>query len=220
MSPRTEALNERVHAYFQRVGLREAAPLARLRQETDRLADGGMRSSAEQTQLLAYLVELIGARTLLEVGCFTGYTTLALALAAGEAGRVVTLDVNEDWAEIGRRYWREAGVESRIELRLGLALESLDLLLRERGEGSFDLAYIDADKKGYALYLERIMRLVRAGGVIALDNMLWGGRLADPDETSRQAKVLRELNERLHGDPRVAYVMLPIGDGVTLLRRR
>lgn len=220
MSPRTLALSDRVEAYVLDVGLREHPALRELRQHTDTLEDNSMRSSAEQAQLLALLLELLGARRVLEIGCFTGYGTLAMALALPPEGRVVTLDVNADWADIGRRYWRAAGVAERIELRVGLALESLDGLLAEGAAASFDLIYVDADKKLYDDYYERALRLVRPGGVVALDNVLWRGEVANPANTDRQTVTLRELNAKIHADQRVTPVLLPIGDGLTLARRR
>lgn len=220
MSPRTLTLSDRIDRYLLAVGLREAPAQRELRQVTDTLSDGGMRSSAEQAQLLALLIELTGGRRVLEIGCFTGYGTLAMALALPADGRVVTLDVNAHWADIGREYWRAAGVEERIELRLGTALESLDGLLAEGAAGSFDLAYVDADKKGYDAYYERALALVRSGGVVALDNVLWRGEVANPDNHDHQTLALRELNAKIHADPRVTPVLLPIGDGLTLARRR
>jgi predicted O-methyltransferase YrrM len=220
MSPRTLDLAEGMHAYLLEVGLREHPQLRELRELTDAMPDAGMRSSAEQAQLLAFLIELAGASRVLEIGCFTGYGTLAMALALPPGGRVVTLDVNEEWAALGRRHWRAAGVEERIELRLGLALETLDGLLAGGAAGTFDLAYVDADKKLYDAYYERALALVRAGGVVALDNVLWRGEVADPANQDRQTDALRTLNAKIHDDPRVSAVMLPIGDGLTLTRRR
>ena len=220
MSPRTIGLSAELEAYVRAVGLREHPELADLREATDALPEGGMRSSAEQAQLLAFLAELIGARRVLEVGCFTGYGTLALALALPPDGRVVTLDVNDHWAAIGRRHWEAAGAAGRIELRLGPAEDGMRALLAEGAAGSFDMVYVDADKKGYATYYELALTLVRRGGLVALDNVLWGGAVADPEDRSRQATALRELNARLHADGRVSLVMLPIGDGLTLARRR
>ncbi len=220
MSPRTPGLDERLYAYLLEVGLREHPALRALREETDRLADGEMRSSAEQAQLLAFLIELMGAERVLEVGCFTGYATLAMALALPPHGQVITLDVNADWAAVGRRHWQRAGVAEKISLRLGLALDSLDALLAEGAGGSFDLVYLDADKKHYEAYLERALALVRPGGVIAADNVLWHGAVANPADRSRQTQALRRFNRRVHDDPRLALCMVPIGDGLTLLRRR
>lgn len=222
MSPRTLALSDRLQAYVLEQGLREHPELRALRLETDALAEAGMRSSAEQAQLLAFLVELTGAARVLEIGCFTGYATLAMALALPAAGgKVVTLDVDDRWPAIGRRRWRAAGVEDRIELRLGLALDSLDAMLADGGAAAgFDLAYVDADKKLYDAYYERALALVRPGGVVALDNVLWRGAVADPTDRDRQTEALRALNRKIQGDARVASVLLPLGDGLALARRR
>lgn len=219
MSRDTNDLGRTLQDYIRAVGLREHPAQVALREETDRLQDGGMRTSAEQVQLLALLVELMGAERVLEIGCFTGYGTLGFALAVPPGGKVVTLDVNEDWAGIGRRYWREAGVESRIELRLGIALESLERLLAEGAAGSFDLVYVDADKKTYPDYCERALRLVRPGGLVALDNMFRHGAVADPADRSHQVVAIRSVTRRLHADPSLTVSLLPIGDGLMLARR-
>ena len=218
MSPRAPELTERLHDYVVARGLREHPVLRELRLATDAMPDAGMRSSAEQAQLLAFLIELMGAASVLEIGCFTGYGTLAMALALPPQGRLVTLDINEHWPAIGRRHWERAGVADRIELRLGLALDGLDRLIGEAA--SFDLAYVDADKKLYDEYYERALRLVRPGGVVALDNVLWHGAVADPEDQDRQTQALRTLNDKIRADPRVSPVLLPIGDGVMLARRR
>ncbi len=220
MSPRSLALDDRLYAYYRSVGLREHPALAALREATDALPDGSMRSSAEQAQLLAFLVELTGAKRVLEVGCFTGYGTLAMALALPPDGRLVTLDANDDWPAVGRPFWEQAGVAPRIELRLGLAEDGMRGLLAEDGPASFDLVYVDADKKRYGTYYDLALELTRPGGVVALDNVLWRGRVADPDDGSRQTETLRVLNARLHADGQVSLVMLPIGDGLTLTRKR
>jgi O-methyltransferase len=179
-----------------------------------------MQIAPEQGQLMALLVELTGARRVLEIGCFTGYSALAMALALPPDGRLITLDVNRDWSEIGRQAWREAGVEGRIEVRIGLALESLDQLLAGGAGESFDLAFIDADKKSYPDYYERALKLVRPGGLILLDNVLWGGTVADPDDREHQTTTLRTLNAALHRDERISLALLPIADGLTLARKR
>jgi O-methyltransferase len=218
MSPRPPEMSDRLQEYVLTQGLREHPVLRELRLLTDGLPDSSMRSSAEQAQLLAFLVELLGASRVLEVGCFTGYGALAMALAMPPCGRLVTLDVNDEWPAIGRRHWERAGVADRIELRVGLALDGLDGL---RAEGAvFDLAYVDADKKLYDAYYERALALVRPGGVVALDNVLWGGAVADPADTDHQTLVLRALNAKILADPRVTSVLLPVGDGVTLARKR
>jgi predicted O-methyltransferase YrrM len=203
-----------------RVGVREHPAQAALRAETDRLEHGDMRTSPEAAGLIAFLVEAIGARAVLEVGCFTGHATLAMALALPEDGRVTTLDVNQDWQALGRRHWRAAGVEERIAFREGPALDSLDALLAEGHRDRFDLALIDADKKSYPAYLARCRQLVRTGGLILLDNTLWRGRVADADDESRQVLTLRALNDAIHADQDLAMVLLPIGDGLSLVRRR
>jgi predicted O-methyltransferase YrrM len=179
-----------------------------------------MQIAPEQGQFMALLVELIGARHVLEIGCFTGYSALAMALALPPDGRLITLEVNAEPIELGRRAWRAAGVEERIEVRLGLALDSLDALLNEGAADMFDLVFIDADKKSYDAYYERALRLVRPGGLILLDNVLWGGAVADPADHERQTEALRALNAKLHRDERISLSLLPLGDGLTVARRR
>ncbi len=220
MTRRTLALSDRLHSYVLNHSLREHPALRELRERTGKLADADMQIAPEQGQFMALLVELIGAHRVLEIGCFTGYSALAMALALPPDGRLVTLDANHDWTEIGRRAWRRAGVEARIELRLGLALDSLDALLREGHAEHFDLAFIDADKKRYDAYYERAFALVRPGGLILLDNVLWGGSVADPEREERQVLALRALNDKLHRDERISLSLLPIADGLTLARKR
>jgi predicted O-methyltransferase YrrM len=220
MSPRTLALDAALQDYLDAFGGREHPVLAELRAATDALPDGGMRSSTVQMQLLALLIQLSGAERVLEIGCFTGYGTLAMAAALPEHGRVITLDVNEDTTAIARRFWVKAGLEDRIELRLGLAMESIEALFGEGAEQSFDLVYIDAEKKRYPDYYEAALDLVKPGGLIALDNMLWKGAVADPDDHSRQTEILRNLTRTIHSDRRVTPVLLPIGDGLLLARSR
>jgi predicted O-methyltransferase YrrM len=220
MSPRTVALAPALQTYLDTFGGREHPALAELRQVTDRLPDASMRSSTLQVQLLALLIELIGAARVLEIGCFTGYGTLAMAAALPAHGRIITLDVNDEWTRIGREHWARAGLESRIELRLGLAMESIERLFDEGGEQSFDLVYVDAEKKRYPDYYEAALDLLKPGGLVALDNMLWGGAVADPGDHSRQTETLRALTRTIHSDRRVTPVLLPIGDGLMLARKR
>jgi O-methyltransferase len=218
MSPRAPEMSDRLYGYVLEHGLREHPVLRELRELTDALPEASMRSSAEQAQLLAFLIELTGATRVLEIGCFTGYGALAMALALPPSGRLVTLDVNDHWPAIGRRHWENAGVAERIELRVGLALDGLERL---RDEGAvFDLAYIDADKKLYDEYYEHALALVRAGGVVALDNVLWGGAVADPADDDHQTLALRQLNAKIRADERVSALLLPVGDGLTLARKR
>ncbi len=219
MTRRTLALTDRLYDYLLGATLREHPAQARLRAATAALPEGGMQSAPEQGQLMGLLVELTGARRLLEIGCFTGYSTLAMALALPPDGHLLTLDVNPDWVEIGRRAWREAGVEDRIEVRFGLAQASLDQLIAAGGAGSFDLVFIDADKKSYDAYYERSLVLVRPGGLIMIDNVLWGGAVADPVNRDRQTEALRALNAKLQADSRVSLALVPIGDGLMLARK-
>ncbi len=220
MSPRTLALDAALQTWLDTFGGREHPILAELREATDRLPDAGMRSSALQMQLLALIIELSGAERILEIGCFTGYGTLAMAVALPPTGRIVTLDVNDDWTSIGRAHWAKAGVAERIDLRLGLAMASLDQLFREGAEQSFDLVYIDAEKKRYPDYYEAALDLLKPGGLVALDNMLWHGAVVDPADQSRQTETLRGLTRTIHSDRRVTPVLLPIGDGLLLARKR
>ena len=220
MSRTTLPLTDRLRDYLLANSLREHPALAQLRDETSRLPGAGIQIAPEQAQLMAFLVELIGARRVLEIGCFAGYSALTMALALPADGRLITLEANAEPVEIGRRAWAAAGVADRIEVRLGLAAEGLEQLLAEGAAGSFDLVFIDADKKSYDAYYERALVLVRPGGLILLDNMLWGGAVADPADQDRQTAALRALNAKLHRDDRIALSLLPIGDGLTLARRR
>jgi caffeoyl-CoA O-methyltransferase len=219
MSRTTWSLEERVAEYLQRVSLREPAILARLREETLSLPQGGMQISPEQGQFMQLLVQLLGARRTLEVGVFTGYSSLAVALALPADGRLVACDVSEEWTSIARRYWTEAGVADRIQLHLGPATNTLDRLLTEGGAGTFDFAFIDADKVNYDAYYERALQLLRPGGLIGIDNVLWGGKVADESVQDEDTRAIRALNEKLRDDKRVSLSMLPIGDGLTLARK-
>ena len=220
MSHRTLPLTERLYDYLLAASLREHPAQTRLRAETAQLPEGSMQIAPEQGQLMALLIELCGARRVLEIGCFTGYGTLAMALALPPDGRVLTLDVNPDWVELGRRAWRDAGVEAKIEVRFGLALTSLDQLIDAGRAESFDLIFIDADKKSYDEYYQRSLTLARPGGLILIDNVLWGGLVADPANTDRQTEILRALNAKLRDDDRISLALVPIGDGLALARKR
>jgi caffeoyl-CoA O-methyltransferase len=220
MSRKTLAMTDALHDYLLARALREPDLLRRLREETAGLPNAGMQLSPEQGQFMALLVEILGATRTLEVGVFTGYSSLRVALALPPTGRVVACDVNEEWTAIARRYWAEAGVADKIDLRLAPALQTLDRLLDDGRADAFDFAFIDADKSNYAGYYERALRLVRPGGLILLDNTLWGGRVADPADQGEDTLAIRALNERLHRDERVTLSLLPIGDGLTLARRR
>ncbi len=220
MANTTIGLSDDLAAYVVRVGTREPDVLARLREETAAMPQHGMQIAPEQGAFLALLVELIGARRCIEVGTFTGYSSTVVALALPDDGQVVCCDVSEEWTALARRYWDEAGVADKIDLRIAPATETLDGLLAAGEEDAFDFAFIDADKAGYDGYYERLLRLVRPGGLIALDNTLWGGEVLDEDTDDRDTRALRALNAKLADDERVTLCLLPVADGVTLARRR
>jgi predicted O-methyltransferase YrrM len=206
--------------YLVRHGVREPEILKRLRDETARLPQHDMQIAVEQGALLALLVELIGAKRCIELGTFTGYSSLVVALAMPPDGTIVCCDVSEEWTSIARRYWAQAGVADRVDLRLGPAIDTMDALLGSGVEGTFDFAFIDARKSEYPEYHERIVRLLRAGGLAAYDNVFWDGGVVDESMTDDETNGVRRLNERLAGDERVSIAMVPIADGVTLARKR
>jgi predicted O-methyltransferase YrrM len=220
MSKGSIGLSEELNAYLIEMGAREPEVLGHLREETAVMPQAGMQIAVEQGALLSMLVKLLDARKILEVGTFTGYSSTAMALALPGDGRIVCCDVSKEFTDVARRTWAAAGVEDRVELRLAPALVTLDALLTGGAAGTFDLAFIDADKTNYAGYVEGCLRLVRSGGVIAIDNVLWSGRVIDPAETDEDTQAIRDLNAALATDERVDIVMLPIADGVTLLRVR
>jgi predicted O-methyltransferase YrrM len=204
--------------YLARIGGRESAEQARCRRETQKRNDAVMQIAPEQGAFLALLVRMTGARAVIEVGSFTGYSALSMALALPDDGRVVALDVSPEFTDIAKRYWKKAGMDGKIELRLGPAQASLDNMIA-MGEGPFDLAFIDADKNGYDGYYEAALKLLRPGGVIALDNMLYSGEVADP-KPEGNAAALAALNAKIHGDSRVDMALTSIGDGLMLARKR
>lgn len=220
MSNRTLNLTDDLYTYVLEVSLREPDVLARLRAETAAHPYARMQISPEQGQFMQILVKLLGARKALEVGVFTGYSSLAVTLALPEDGQLVACDVSEEFTSIARRYWAEAGVADRIDLRIAPALDTLDLLIENGDAGTFDFVFVDADKTNYDGYYERALCLVRSGGLITFDNVLWSGRVADPTQTDADTSALRELNLKLHADDRIDLSLLPIGDGLTLARKR
>lgn len=216
MSNKTVFLPAPVYDYLLSVSLREPEVLRRLRAETARDPRAHMQIAPEQGQFLAFLLRLMGAQRVIEVGVFTGYSSLWMALALPANGRLVACDVNERWTSVARCYWAEAGVADKVELRLAPALETLDGLLAEGQGGTFDFVFVDADKEPSLDYYERALRLLRRGGVVAFDNALWSGSVADPSVTDRDTAAIRALNDKLRDDPRVAPSLVPIGDGLTL----
>ncbi len=211
-------LDDTLHQYLQSVSLREPEILARLRDETSLLEMARMQISAEQGQFMALLLKLMDAKRYLEVGTFTGYSALVSALAMPD-GEVYALDISEEWTTIARRYWEEAGVADRVHLRLGDANATMkDLLSTETG--TFDFIFIDANKVGYQTYIEAAYSLLRSGGLLALDNVLWGGAVVDEEDNTEDTVALRAVNLAMHIDKRFDISLVPIGDGLTLARKR
>ena len=219
MSSRTLNLDDALYDYLLAQSLREHPMQVALREATRGHAHAGMQISPEQGQFMALLVRLIGARRALEIGVFTGYSALAVALALPEDGRLLACDVSDEYTRVGRPFWQQAGVAQKIDLRLAPALATLDAQLAEGAAGGFDFAFIDADKSGYDAYYERCLRLLRPGGLIAIDNTLWGGAVARPAQDA-DTEALQRLNAKLHQDQRIDLSLLPIGDGLTLARKR
>lgn len=220
MKNKSIRLDDSLYTYLLSVSLREPEVLRQLREETANHPYGGMQIAPEQGQFMALLVELIGAHRVLEIGVFTGYSSTCMALALPPDGRLMALDLSAEYTGIARRYWQLAGVADKIELRLGPALASLDGLIEDGASGSFDLAFIDADKGHYAAYYERSLRLLRPGGLLLIDNVLWGGKVADPSIKDDDTQAIRALNRIIHTDERVTEVLLPVADGLTLARKR
>ncbi len=220
MSNRTIAMTDPLYDYLLGASLREPPLLKRLREETAKHPRATMQISPEQGQFMGLLARLMGARRCIEVGVFTGYSSLSVALALPADGHILACDVSEAFTDIARRYWKEAGVEKKIELKLAPALETLDAQLKAGEAGSYDLAFIDADKSNYAGYYERILKLLRPGGLILVDNVLWDGAVIDKKDKSEDTVAIRAFNELLKKDERVALSMLPVGDGLTLALKR
>jgi caffeoyl-CoA O-methyltransferase len=219
MARRSLELDDRLYDYLVQFGTRESELLKDLRSETAKMPGGGMQIGPEQGAFMGLLVELIGAKRALEIGTFTGYSSLCIAGALPADGKLICCDVSEEYTKVARDYWRRAGLESKIELRLGPALGTLDALIEADVE-AFDFVFIDADKTNYANYYDRALQLVRPGGLIAIDNVLWGGDVADPAENDEDTKAIRAVNEKVRHDERVTLALAPIGDGLTLARKR
>jgi len=220
MTNRSISLTDSLYEYLLSVSLREPDLLRRLREETAALPNARMQIAPEQGQFMALLVQLTGARRCLEVGVFTGYSSLAVALALPDDGRIVACDVSEEWTTVARRYWSAAGVTHKIDLRLAPALETLEGLLAAGEGGSYDFAFLDADKENYLRYYGLALELVRPGGLIVADNTLWSGRVIDPSNSEAATVALRRFTETLHTDDRIDVSLVPIGDGLTLARKR
>ncbi|HJR10889.1 MAG TPA: class I SAM-dependent methyltransferase [Rhodanobacteraceae bacterium] len=219
MSRRTIDLDDTLYQYLLDHSLREHPEQAALREATRQHPRGGMQISPEQGQFMSLLVKLIGARRTIEVGTFTGYSALTVALALPGDGKVLACDISDEYTSVGKPYWQRAGVANKIDLVIAPAVQTLDARIAKGETGRYDFAFIDADKAAYDAYYERCLRLVRQGGLVAFDNTLWGGDVAQPAQDD-DTRALQALNDKLHGDKRIDMAMLPIGDGLTLARKR
>jgi predicted O-methyltransferase YrrM len=219
MANRNTALDDELRAYLVAHSAHETPAQAGIREATRSHPHGGMQIGPEQAQFLALLVKIVGARRAIEVGVFTGYSALAVALALPDDGQLLACDISDEYTRVGRPFWAAAGVAGKIDLQLGPALATLDARIAAGESGRYDFAFIDADKSGYDAYYERCLVLLRPGGLIAIDNVLWGGSVARPAEDA-DTRALQALNKKIHADARVDMAMLPIGDGVTLARKR
>jgi predicted O-methyltransferase YrrM len=221
MSSQSIGLSENLYQYLLANSVREPAILTKLRQETAQHPLVNMQISPEQGQLMGLLVQLIGAKKCLEIGVFTGYSALVVALNLPDDGRIIACDVSAEFTSIASKYWQEAGVNDKISLQIAPALETLDRLLANGEAGTFDVAFIDADKNNYAAYYDRCFQLVRQGGLILVDNVLWYGRVADPTmDEDKRTQSIKQLNQQIYHDDRVQISLIPIGDGLTIARKK
>lgn len=220
MSRKTTGLPDDLHEYLLSISVRESDVMTRLREETDDHPHSKMQIAPEQAQFFRFLVRLIGARRALEIGVFTGYSALAVADVLPPNGELVACDINEDYTDVARRYWKEAGVRDRIDLRIAPARETLAALLDDGQAGTFDFVFIDADKESYDTYYEQSLELLRPGGVVALDNIFRGGRVTEEKPEDSSLQVTKTLNEKVYNDERVDISVLPLADGVTLAMKR
>ena len=220
MSAKTIQMDDQLLEYLRQNAVREPKVLQELREETQRLPNAGMQISSEQGQLMAMLVKLVNARKIIEVGTFTGYSSIVMALAMPPEGRLIACDVSEEYTRMARKFWQKAGVEQKVQLILGNAKESLRQLLEADEQEAFDLAFIDADKTAYTDYYECCLQLLRPGGLVLVDNVLWGGQVADSSNHDVDTEALRTFNATLSSDQRIDLCMVPIGDGLTVARKR
>ncbi|MAC44110.1 MAG: SAM-dependent methyltransferase [Deltaproteobacteria bacterium] len=220
MSAKTILMNEQLVEYLRKNSVREPEVLIELREETQKLPNSGMQISPEQGQLMSMLVKLVSARKIVEIGTFTGYSSTVMALAMPKEGKLIAFDISEEYTRTARMFWKKAGVDQQIKLVLGNAKESLKNFLQAGEQGSIDLAFIDADKTSYIEYYEYCLQLIRPGGLILVDNVLWGGQVADVSNQDKDTEALRVFNSKLSDDQRVDLCMVPIGDGLTIARKR
>lgn len=217
MTKTTLTMTESIYQYYLANSLREDPTLTKLRKETAKLSSSKMQIAPEQGQFLAFLIKMLNAKKSLDIGVYTGYSSLVVAMAMSEGGKVVGCDINTEWTQIAKKYWKLAGQEKKIELKIAPAVNTLEQLLSDGEENTFDFIFIDADKKNYINYYELSLKLLRPGGVIAVDNVLWGGRVADPHDDDENTLAIREFNDKVFNDPRVFISMIPIADGLTLI---
>jgi predicted O-methyltransferase YrrM len=217
---RSFLIPEPLGAYIDNTWIREPDVLKELREETAKLPESGMQIGADQGQFMGFLVKAMEAKRCLEIGVFTGYSSIAVAQAIPDDGKIIACDMSEEFTSIARKFWKKAGVANKIELRLGPAAETLDAMLADGEAGSFDFAFIDADKTSYMAYYERVLSLLRKGGVLAIDNVFWSGKVVDKNVLDEDTVALRQVNEHLHHDERIDLSIVPIGDGLTLARKR
>jgi caffeoyl-CoA O-methyltransferase len=220
MSRATITMSETLHEYYVSVAAHMNDAMRRLRDETGAMENGGMQISAEQGQIMAFLIKALNVKKCLEVGVFTGYSSLVVAQALPEDGQIIACDVSEEFTAVARRYWLDAGVAHKIDLRIAPATETLEKLLMEGHAGTFDFAFIDADKPNYDNYYEAVLKLLKTGGVFGLDNTLWAGKVADPEHQDADTNAFRALNAKIYADERVDMCLLPVGDGLTLCRKK
>lgn len=220
MSNQTINLNDRLYQYMLSISLHEPAILKLLREETQKLSSHDMQISPEQGQLIAFLIELIAAENTLEIGVYTGYSSLVVALALPATGKIIACDINTETTSIARDFWQKAGVAHKIDLKLAPALKTLDNLIQQGLSNSFDFVFIDADKRNYINYYERSLTLLRPGGIILVDNVFWDGRVVDKHACDEQTRAIRTFNQTIYQDKRIRMCLIPIGDGLTLIRKR
>lgn len=220
MTNQTLNLSDKLYQYMLSISVHEPAILKLLRETTHKLSSHGMQISPEQGQLMALLIELIAAEKTLEVGVYTGYSSLVVALALPETGKIIACDINDETTSIARDFWQKAGVAHKIDLKLAPALETLNDLIKQNHSNSFDFIFVDADKRNYLNYYERSLTLLRPGGIMLVDNVLWNGRVAEKCACDEQTLSIRAFNQAIHQDKRISMCLIPIGDGLTLIRKR
>ncbi|VAW63121.1 hypothetical protein MNBD_GAMMA08-189 [hydrothermal vent metagenome] len=220
MGKKTLQLDDSLYEYLLSVSLRENSVLTELRNETNKMEMRIMQISADQGQFMAMLVKLMGVKKIIEIGTFTGYSALAMALALPEDGELIACDISEQWTNTAKKYWQQAGVENKIKLKLASAEDTMKSLLKNNAEATFDLVFIDADKQNQEMYFEYSLQLLRPGGVILVDNVLWNGSVIDDKDDSGDTNAIRLFNQKIFKDNRVDISMIPVGDGITLARKK